>query len=135
MDQLHDWASDSDSEDLLEIEWKYQQGQEILLMVDMSLIGGDAGYNIQDLFRKSHWVTYEGGLRMVDQHGNPTQVLNEVETVFFDVHTWGSDPKSADQYPMPLGFKIKHPYVNGFRNSGVTVNSWKSNYYGYLSAH
>ncbi len=103
--------------------------------MDMSLVGGDAGYNIQDLFRESHWVTYEGGLRMVNQLGNPTQILGEVETVFFDVQTWGSDPNSGSYFTVPDEIEVINHYVDTLRTSGVKISSPKSNSYGYLSAY
>ncbi len=72
---------------------------------------------------------------MVDQYGNPTQVLNEVETVFFDVHTWGSDPNSGNYFTVPDEIEVINHYVDTLRTSGVKISSRKSNYYGYLSAY
>lgn len=131
--KLHDWASNSDLEDLQKIDRQYRQGHQILLMVDMSLVGGEAGYSTGDLFTESHWVVYEGGLRFENALGQPTSILDEVSKVYFNIYTWGTDPKTAIGFPHPAEQPRSQPFVQANLINGISTSSWKSNYYGYFT--
>ncbi|WP_341677605.1 hypothetical protein [Niveibacterium sp. SC-1] len=131
--KFHDWASDSDLEDLVEIDRKYNEGHQMLLMVDFDLVGGEASYMTNELATDSHWVVYEGGLWFSDSNGRPTTHLPSVSTAHFKVYTWGTDPTSGVAIPLPDEVPVQFARTTSFRTNGVPASSWKSNYYGYFA--
>lgn len=110
-------------------------------MIDASLIGDKANYNFSHLFTESHWVVYEGNLRLVNAKEEPTKELDKVAKVYFDVYTWGINPEDAKWYEKALTsepYKTSPPEINrfikDFKSIGISTQSWKKNYYGFIAA-
>ncbi|WP_237276280.1 hypothetical protein [Tenacibaculum ovolyticum] len=70
------------------------------MMIDGDMVDGKPGanYSLND-FGEYHWVTYEGGLKILNSKGESETDYDEVTDVEFNVVTWGDfkndDPKEA----------------------------------------
>lgn len=96
-----------------EVDRYYQQGSKIILLVDSDMLYNHSHYHLKN-FIQYHWVAYEGGLRMVDQKGEPTSDYASVRTICFDIFSWGEE--------------IKHSRTS----KGISRNAFIRNYYGYI---
>ncbi|MGE8342771.1 MAG: hypothetical protein ACN6OI_17215 [Flavobacterium sp.] len=122
--KLNDAIGDMDILNLKIIDRKYKEGHTILMMIDSSMIEDSPGYNVKDLTTDSHWVVYEGGLNFID--------VGDSKFVGFNIYTWGFDPvNQVDE----LGNtdKYKRPLIYGKQK--ISVESFKSNYYGYIEVY
>ncbi|GAA3784591.1 hypothetical protein [Flavobacterium ginsengiterrae] len=117
--KLHDYVSDSDLDELKVIDKKYNAGHTILMMIDSNMIYDKISYNPIDITKNSHWVVYEGGLQLFDDTGNLISNLRSVKYIKFKIYTWGEDIKNSRLIKLNI-------------NKGLIVESFKSNYYGYI---
>lgn len=97
------------------IDVDYKNGYQICLLIDGSMVAysAESNYSLDD-FQEYHWITYEGGLQIL----NGTKVESDYDNVTninFNVVTWGELRNGS------LGPKIK-----------LTKNQFRSNYYGYI---
>ncbi|MDP5201509.1 hypothetical protein Q9Q97_18080 [Flavobacterium sp. DG2-3] len=120
--RIHDYFSNSDLEELLEIDRLYKLGKTILLMIDAEMIDDKSNYNsFVSIGNNSHWIVYEGGLQFLDINKQTTIYLDNVKHIKFKIYTWGENPLKSRFITKPLV-------------DGLSVKSFKSNYYGYIEA-
>lgn len=132
--RIHDYFSDSDLKELLDIDKSYRSGNTILIMIDSSMIEDVSGYNsLIDIANDSHWIVYEGGLTFFDIKGNITIRMEDVDKLTFRIFTWGRNPTNAVYKDFTLKKDIIDTQVLKFITpNGINVKSFKSNYYGYI---
>ncbi len=126
--RIYDYFSDGDLEHLQKMDKEHKWGRQILMMVDADIIEGEVSYSYGDIFNDSHWVVYEGGLRLLDSDKEITTNLEKVEYVSFNVYTWGYDPVSLvdeNKNPADPSYKLLISRV-------ISAKSFKSNFYGYI---
>jgi hypothetical protein len=121
--KLNDSIGESDILNLKIIDRKYKEGHTILMMIDSSMIDDEPGYNLKDLTTDSHWVVYEGGLNFID--------VGESKFVGFRIYTWGYDPNTQID---EAGHAAKSTKTLIYKNQRINIESFKSNYYGYIEA-
>ncbi|MFD2452087.1 DUF2345 domain-containing protein [Ideonella paludis] len=131
--QIYDAFSDSDIASLLEIDKLYQSGKKVMLMIDANMLNGGTKYSIGDISR-SHWIVYEGNLKMFDRDGKFTTVSSETVTVSFSAYSYGTNPNTSEKYLDNTDSKYLSESMNNFRKNGISAKSWKSTYYGYIAA-
>lgn len=101
-----------------DIDKDFQNGYEICMMIDGDMVSSKPGpnYSFND-FGEYHWVSYEGGLNILNKDKKPESDYDKVTDIEFNVFTWGElrndDPKEAK--------KIK-----------ISKDQYIANYYGYL---
>ncbi|MCX8523666.1 hypothetical protein OF897_06990 [Chryseobacterium formosus] len=132
--RIHDYFSNSDLEELQNIDKAYKLGHTILMMIDADMIDNKSSYNsVVDIGNDSHWVVYEGGLQFFDKNSKVTSVLDDVESLTFRIFTWGYNPvdyKNEKGKPM---WDKDSVFLLG--NNTISVKSFKSNYYGYIEVY
>lgn len=134
--RVHDYFSNSDLKELLEIDSLHKKGRHILMMIDADMIYNKASYNsLVDVFNDSHWVVYEGDVVFYDSSQNPTTDLDKAETVSFKVFTWGRNPNSGDYITLAEKIGIDQDVKNMITKPGLKIKSFKSNYYGYIEMY
>lgn len=134
--RLHDYFSNSDLEELIEIDKKYKNGKNILMMIDADMIYNKSSYSsLVDVFNDSHWVVYEGGLVFFDSNKNVTSDLDKVDYVSFKIFTWGRNPSSGEYFTISETKAIDKDVKNMSTTPGLNVKSFKSNFYGYIEMY
>ncbi|MET3047506.1 hypothetical protein, partial [Flavobacterium covae] len=132
--RVHDYFSNSDLEELIEIDKSHKLGHTNLMMIDADMIDNKSSYNsLVDIGNDSHWVVYEGGLQFYDKNGKVTSVLDDVDSLTFRIFTWGYNPvdyKNEKGKPM---WDKNSVFLLG--NNRISVKSFKSNYYGYIEVY
>lgn len=123
--KLYDALGDIDIMHLKNIDKKYKQGHTILMMIDSSMIEDDPGYNLKDLTTDCHWVVYEGGLNFIEVGDN--------KFVGFSIYTWGYDPVTQLDEGGSEDNKYKRPLI--YKKQRISIESFKSNYYGYIEVY
>ncbi|GGX16003.1 type VI secretion system tube protein TssD [Aquimarina muelleri] len=98
-----------------DIDNDYQNGYEICMMIDGDMISNKSDYDITDL-GEYHWVTYEGGLEILNGI-NPETDYDKVTNINFNVVTWG---------------EIKNGTPNEKPKLELSKKAYRNNYYGYL---
>jgi len=130
--KAHDYVSNSDLLELQKIDKKHNAGHTILMMIDSDMIEDVSSYNPKNLTTNSHWIVYEGGLTFYDIHGNITAKVELADKVFFSIYTWGYNPTSqldeANKSAMPNQVLI-------YNHQRISIESFKSNYYGYIEIY
>ncbi|KDR53868.1 hypothetical protein [Hoylesella loescheii] len=51
---------------LEDMEQAHNDGATVLMMIDSQMFDDIVSYSYNDLFTKSHWIVYEGGLTFYD---------------------------------------------------------------------
>lgn len=134
--RIHDYFSNSDLEELLEIDRSHKWGHTNLMMIDSDMIDDKSSYNsVVDIGKDSHWVVYEGGLQFFDKNGNTTTVLDNVETLTFRIFTWGRNPKTGEYKNYFKKKDEKDKKLVDWIKKGISVKSFKSNYYGFIELY
>ena len=100
------------------MEKAYQEGAQIIMMIDMQMLEDRTSYSYADLFTTSHWIVYEGGLKFLDKKGNKVNDIDEAEKVSFHFFTWGRNPQKGFLNVLSL------PYIS--------IACFKSTFYGYI---
>lgn len=128
--RVHDYFSHSDLEELQAIDKAHKWGRTILMMIDADMIDDKSSYNsLVDIGNDSHWVVYEGGLQLFDAKEKITTVLDNVYRLSFKIFTWGYNPvNQKDEFGEEAN--PKHKFI--FEKQKISVESFKSNYYGYI---
>jgi hypothetical protein len=119
--KAHDYVSNSDLLELQTINKKYNAGHTILMMIDSDMIEDVSSYNPKNLTTNSHWVVYEGGLNFID--------VGDSKFVKFKIYTWGYSP--VDQRDK-FGNEAHYTKTLIYKKEVINVESFKSNYYGYI---
>ncbi|TDM06303.1 MAG: hypothetical protein C4K60_17100 [Ideonella sp. MAG2] len=132
--QIHDAFSDSDITSLIEIDKLHQSGKKIMLMIDANMLAQVSSHSLGDI-SKSHWIVYEGNLELFDKDGKPTKKTSDVLKIKFLAYSWGSDPQTSEKYAATTGVKSVLQSMVSFRTNGISKETWKSTYYGYISAN
>lgn len=122
--KLHDYVSDSDLDELKVIDKKYNAGHTILMMIDSNMIEDIPGYNPKALTTNSHWIVYEGGLNF--------NTVGSNKMIGFKIYTWGFDPINLVDENKRID-KYKRPLIYGKQQ--ISIESFKSNFYGYIEVH
>ena len=134
--RVYDYFSNSDLEELIEIDKNHKLGHTNLMMIDADMIDNKSSYNsLVDIGNDSHWVVYEGGLQFFDKNGKVITVLDDVETLTFRIFTWGRNPNTAMFKSYKTKSDILDNQVYNFITIGIKVKSFKSNYYGYIEVY
>lgn len=61
------------------MEKAYQEGAQIIMMIDMQMLEDGVSYSYADLFTTSHWIVYEGGLKFLDNKGNRVNDIDKAK--------------------------------------------------------
>lgn len=116
--RIYDFLFNTDLEHLQDMEKAYQEGAQIIMMIDMQMLEDRTSYSYADLFTTSHWIVYEGGLKFLDKKGNKVNDIDEAEKVSFHFFTWGRNPQKGFLNVLSL------PYIS--------IACFKSTFYGYI---
>ena len=71
------------------MERAHKEGATVLMMIDSQMFDDIVSYSYKDLFTKSHWIVYEGGLKFLNESNNIVTDLKEATRFFFNFATWG----------------------------------------------
>lgn len=96
-----------------DIDKDYQNGYEICMMIDADMMDNKSDYDLTD-FGEYHWVTYEGGLELLNSEKKTESDYDKVKTIKFKCFTWGE------------------PILNSRTSKGITKEAYRNNYYGYI---
>ena len=75
-------------------------------------------YSYNDLFTKSHWIVYEGGLTFYDAANKPVKEIGKATTLAFKFATWGENPDNSID--------------NLLYKGRISVACFKCTFYGYI---
>ncbi|WP_157472583.1 type VI secretion system tube protein TssD [Flavobacterium aquidurense] len=123
--KLNDAIGDFDIMNLKIIDRKYKQGHTILMMIDSNMIEDKVNYDLKALTTNVHWVVYEGGLSFID--------VEESKYVGFSIYTWGFDPITQKDEVGREDEKHRRPLI--YKKQRISIESFKSNYYGYIEVY
>lgn len=134
--RLHDRNSDTDLTQLQQLDAIHASGGHVLILIDSALLlpdqnGGGASYSLRGAL-EVHWVVYEGGLSFLDADNRPVSTPNAATRLRFRVYSWGGNPFDATAYAYPDDVNRVAAADASFLTSGVSVGSWKSNYFGFV---
>ncbi len=101
-------------------------------MIDYRMLTREASYSIFDAL-SSHWIAYEGNLKMFDADGKFTKVVTDVATIAFSAYSYGASPFTSEKYNV-RGEREVFTLMSDFHLRGISPKTWKSNYYGYIAA-
>ena len=69
------------------MERAHKEGATVL-MIDSQMFDDIVSYSYKDLFTKSHWIVYEGGLKFLNESNNTVTDLKEATRIFFNFATF-----------------------------------------------
>ena len=102
------------------MERAHKEGATVL-MIDSQMFDDIVSYSYNDLFTKSHWIVYEGGLNFYNAANKPVKEVGKATMLAFKFATWGKNPEES----LELLTK-KHR---------VSLDCFKSTFYGYIVCH
>ena len=114
----YDEQSNDDLYSLLKMEKAHKEGATVLMMIDMQMFDNIVSYSYKDLFTKSHWIVYEGGLKLLNESNNAVTDLKETTRIFFNFVTWGVAPSNSHE--------------NLENENNISVSCFKSTFYGFI---
>ena len=114
----YDEQSNDDLYSLLKMEKAHKEGATVLMMIDMQMFDDIVSYSYKDLFTKSHWIVYEGGLKLLNESNNAVTDLKETTRIFFNFATWGVAPSDSNKH-------LKN-------KKNISVSCFKSTFYGFI---
>ena len=99
------------------MERAHKEGATVL-MIDSQMFDDIVSYSYKDLFTKSHWIVYEGGLKFLNESNNTVTDLKEATRIFFNFATFffGGAPSNS--------------YENLENENNISVSCFKSTFYG-----
>ena len=100
------------------MERAHKEGATVLMMIDSQMFDDIVSYSYNDLFTKSHWIVYEGGLKFLNESNNTVTDLKEATRIFFNFATWGVAPSNS--------------YENLENENNISVSCFKSTFYGFI---
>ena len=100
------------------MERAQKEGATVLMMIDSQMFDDIVSYSYKDLFTKSHWIVYEGGLKFLNESNNTVTDLKEATRIFFNFATWGVAPSNS--------------YENLENENNISVSCFKSTFYGFI---
>ena len=99
------------------MERAHKEGATVL-MIDSQMFDDIVSYSYNDLFTKSHWIVYEGGLNFYNAANKPVKEIGKATTLSFKFATWGKEPEESLNL---LSDKQR-----------VSVRCFKSTFYGFI---
>ena len=103
---------------LEDMEQAHNDGATVLMMIDSQMFDDIVSYSYNDLFTKSHWIVYEGGLTFYDAANKPVKDIGEATTLSFKFATWGVAPSNSHE--------------NLVNKKNISVSCFKSTFYGFI---
>ena len=100
------------------MEKAHKEGATVLMMIDSQMFDNIVSYSYEDLFTKSHWIVYEGGLTFYDAANKPVKDIGEATTLSFKFATWGVAPSNSHE--------------NLVNKKNISVSCFKSTFYGFI---
>jgi len=104
---------------LEDMEQAHNDGATVL-MIDSQMFDDIVSYSYNDLFTKSHWIVYEGGLNFYNAANKPVMEIGKATKLVFKFATWGNDPLKSSSL---LKYGV------------ITPECFKSTFYGYVVCH
>ncbi len=114
----YDEQSNDDLYSLLKMEKAHKEGATVLMMIDSQMFKNRVSYSYMDLFTKSHWIVYEGGLKFLNESNNTVTDPKEAIRIFFNFATWGVAPSNSHE--------------NLENENNISVSCFKSTFYGFI---
>ena len=114
----YDEQSNDDLYSLMRMEQAHKEGATVLMMIDSQMFDDIVSYSYNDLFTKSHWIVYEGGLTFYDAANKPVEDIGKATTLAFKFATWGVAPSSSHE--------------NLLNQNNISVSCFKSTFYGFI---
>ena len=102
------------------MEQAHKEGATVLMMIDSQMFDDIVSYSYNDLFTKSHWIVYEGGLNFYNAANKPVMEIGKATKLVFKFATWGNDPLKSSSL---LKYGV------------ITPECFKSTFYGYVVCH
>ena len=99
------------------MERAHKEGATVL-MIDSQMFDDIVSYSYKDLFTKSHWIVYEGGLKFLNESNNTVTDPKEAIRIFFNFATWGVAPSNSHE--------------NLENENNISVSCFKSTFYGFI---
>lgn len=115
---LYDKFFDSDLEHLQDMDNAYKKGAQIIMMIDSQMFDDIVSYSYNDLFTKSHWIVYEGGLTFYDAEDEIVEDFCNATRLAFRFVTWGKSPTDSS-------LLLKH--------GNISIACFKSTFYGCIN--
>lgn len=115
---LYDKFFDSDLEHLQDMDNAYKKGAQIIMMIDSQMFDDIVSYSYNDLFTKSHWIVYEGGLTFYDAEDEIVEDFCNATRLAFRFVTWGKSPTDSSML-------LKH--------GNISIACFKSTFYGCIN--
>ena len=115
---LYDKFFDSDLEHLQDMDNAYKKGAQIIMMIDSQMFDDIVSYSYNDLFTKSHWIVYEGGLTFYDAEDEIVEDFCNATRLVFRFVTWGKSPTDSS-------LLLKH--------GNISIACFKSTFYGCIN--
>ena len=103
---------------LEDMEQAHNDGATVLMMIDSQMSDDIVSYSYNDLFTKSHWIVYEGGLKFYDAANKLAKDIAKATTLAFKFATWGVAPSSSHE--------------NLLNQNNISVSCFKSTFYGFI---
>jgi len=100
------------------MEKAHKEGAAVLMMIDSQMFDNIVSSSYNDLFTKSHWIVYEGGLNFYNAANKPVKEIGKATTLSFKFATWGKEPEESLNL---LSDKQR-----------VSVRCFKSTFYGFI---
>ena len=105
---------------LEDMKQAHNDGTTVLMMIDSQMFDDIVSYSYNDLFTKSHWIVYEGGLNFYNAANKPVMEIGKATKLVFKFATWGNDPLKSSSL---LKYGV------------ITPECFKSTFYGYVVCH
>ena len=102
---------------LLQMQAAHKAGATVLMMVDSQMFDNKVSYSLSDLFKYSHWIVYEGGLKFYDAANKSIDDIDKATKLSFKFATWGYAPQKS---------------LSLLKHGGISTKCFKSTFYGYI---
>ena len=99
------------------MERAHKEGATVLMMIDSQMFDNIVSSSYNDLFTKSHWIVYEGGLNFYNAANKPVKEIGKATTLSFKFATWGKEPLKSSSL---LKYGV------------ITPECFKRTFYGYI---
>ena len=100
---------------LEDMEQAHNDGATVLMMIDSQMFDDIVSYSYNDLFTKSHWIVYEGGLTFYDAEDETVENFCNATRLVFRFVAWGKSPTESS-------LLLKH--------GNISIACFKSTFYG-----
>ena len=114
----YDEQSNDDLYSLLKMEKAHKEGATVLMMIDSQMFDNIVSSSYNDLFTKSHWIVYEGGLNFYNAADKPVKEIGKAITLSFKFATCGVAPSDSNK-------QLKN-------KKSISISCFKSTFYGFI---